>query len=131
MTLYSAPSRVLAEEDVVAQLLSDSVGVALLRDEASTSVEGLSSWASRATVHQATGMVIAQLGVSAEDALAVLRAHAFAGDRSLGPGLRAGEGLTMSAAYECLLTVAAKRSNTLTAIARQVLRDAERGRPNG
>lgn len=131
MTLYSAPSRVLAEEDVVAQLLSDSVGVALLRDEASTSVEGPSSWASRATVHQATGMVIAQLGVSAEDALAVLRAHAFAGDRSLGPGLRVGEGLTMSAAYECLLTVAAKRSNTLTAIARQVLRDAERGRPNG
>ncbi len=37
----------------------------------------------------------------------------------------------MSTAYECLLTVAAKRSNTLTAIARQVLRDAERGRLNG
>lgn len=37
----------------------------------------------RAEVHQATGMVLAQLGVSATDALARLRAHAFAEQRPL------------------------------------------------
>lgn len=72
-----------AEKHAVAQFLSDSVGAALLGDEASSTGEGLSSWASRATVHQATGMVVAQLGVSAEDALALLRAHAFSSDLPL------------------------------------------------
>ena len=41
------------------------------------------SWSSRATVHQATGMVIVQAGVPAVDALAVLRAHAYATDQTL------------------------------------------------
>lgn len=34
-------------------------------------------------IHQATGMVLAQLGISAENALARLRAHAFAEQRPL------------------------------------------------
>ncbi len=34
-------------------------------------------------VHQAAGMVAAQLGVSVRDALVRLRAHAFGNDRSL------------------------------------------------
>jgi hypothetical protein len=38
---------------------------------------------SRREVHQATGMVLAQLGVSAEDAALLLRAHAFATGRSV------------------------------------------------
>lgn len=38
----------------------------------------------RAAVHQATGMVSVQLGVSMEIALLRLRAHAYAGDRPLG-----------------------------------------------
>jgi len=42
------------------------------------------SWGNRAEVHQATGMVVAQLGISAADALARLRAHAFAEQRLLG-----------------------------------------------
>jgi hypothetical protein len=42
------------------------------------------SWGNRAQIHQATGMVVAQLGVSAADALARLRAHAFAEQRLLG-----------------------------------------------
>ena len=42
------------------------------------------SWSSRAEIHQATGMVLAQLGVSATDAFARLRAHAFAEQRLLG-----------------------------------------------
>lgn len=37
----------------------------------------------RRVVHQATGMVIAQLGVSAEDALLIIRAHAFATNRTV------------------------------------------------
>lgn len=36
---------------------------------------------SRREVHQATGMVLAQMGISAEDALLVLRGHAFATGR--------------------------------------------------
>jgi len=42
-----------------------------------------SAFSQRAEVHQATGMVLAQLGVSAEDALARLRAHAFVHQRLL------------------------------------------------
>jgi hypothetical protein len=37
----------------------------------------------RAEIHQATGMVLAQLGVSAQDALARMRAYAFAEQRLL------------------------------------------------
>ena len=40
--------------------------------------------AGQAVVHQATGMVLAQLGVSAEVAFARLRAYAYAHDRRLG-----------------------------------------------
>lgn len=40
--------------------------------------------AHQAQVHQATGMIIAQLGVSAETAFARLRAHAYADNRRLG-----------------------------------------------
>ncbi len=36
---------------------------------------------SRREVYQATGMIIAQLGITADDAFALLRAHAFAADR--------------------------------------------------
>jgi hypothetical protein len=41
------------------------------------------SWIDRAEVHQATGMVVAQLGIPAEDAFARLRAYAFADPRRL------------------------------------------------
>ncbi|MEU0094833.1 ANTAR domain-containing protein [Kribbella sp. NPDC006257] len=34
-------------------------------------------WSARAEVHQATGMVVAQLHMPANDALAILRAHAY------------------------------------------------------
>jgi hypothetical protein len=40
--------------------------------------------AHRAVLHQATGMVSVQAGVSVRDALALLRAHAFANDRLVG-----------------------------------------------
>ena len=35
------------------------------------------SWSKRAEIHQATGMVVAQLDISPTDAFARLRAHAF------------------------------------------------------
>jgi GAF domain len=41
------------------------------------------SYGHRAEIHQATGMVLVQLGVSATDALARLRAHAFVHQRLL------------------------------------------------
>lgn len=41
------------------------------------------SWSGRAEIHQATGMVVAQLGVGAADAFARLRAYSFAENRLL------------------------------------------------
>jgi transcriptional regulator with GAF, ATPase, and Fis domain len=67
------------------QFLADTVGAALLHDPLSTSTaEDAGPWSTRATVHQATGMVVAQLRVSVDDALAMLRAHAFAHNVSMG-----------------------------------------------
>lgn len=40
-------------------------------------------WPSRAQIHQATGMVVAQVGVVPEDALALLKGQAFAQDVTL------------------------------------------------
>ncbi len=42
------------------------------------------SWGNRAEIHQATGMVLAQLGLNATDAFARLRAYAFVEHRLLG-----------------------------------------------
>ncbi len=41
------------------------------------------SWGNRAEIHQATGMVAAQLHISPTDALARLRGHAYATGRLL------------------------------------------------
>jgi hypothetical protein len=57
-------------------LLSDAIGAAVLND--GVLLDGDAVWAVRSVVHQATGMLIAQLGVTPDDALAILRAHAFA-----------------------------------------------------
>ena len=42
------------------------------------------SWSRRAEIHQATGMIVAQLGISPTDAFARLRAHAFTRGVGLG-----------------------------------------------
>ena len=47
-------------------------------------VAGIDLGSGELTVHQATGMIAVQLSVSVADALARLRAHAFANDRPLG-----------------------------------------------
>ena len=67
-----------------AQFLADAVGAALLSETPRAEAAGDDGpWATRAEIHQATGMVTAQLGLHPEDALAILRAHAFAHDTSL------------------------------------------------
>jgi len=67
----------LAYADVVGTLLLETAhGEASgLRDDPT---------AHQAEVHQATGMIVAQLGVPADEAFARLRAYAFAHDRRLG-----------------------------------------------
>lgn len=83
MTVYLATGHELLQSLRTAQLLVDAIGAALLQAPLGDVVGGDGPWGSRATVHQATGMVIAQLGVSPADALAVLRAHAYATDHTL------------------------------------------------
>lgn len=65
-----------------AQFLADSIGVAVLGGfERAEPTETL--WSSRDKVNQAAGMVVAQLRIPPADAIAVLRAHAFAQDTAL------------------------------------------------
>lgn len=83
LTLYAASGR-LNHAVADAQFLADAVGAALLADPESLISMEPPTWPQRARVHQATGMVVAQLAVSATDAFALLRAHAFAYDKTLG-----------------------------------------------
>jgi ANTAR domain len=69
-----------------ARVLADAVGDMLVEDPtayAAVSQPAGESWSSRSVAHQAAGMVAGQLGISAGDALAVLRSHAFASDAQL------------------------------------------------
>ncbi|MEV0287026.1 MULTISPECIES: GAF and ANTAR domain-containing protein [unclassified Kribbella] len=72
------------ETDDAALFLATAIGAALLRDPELTAdavIDG--RWSARAEVHQATGMVVVQLHIRPDDALAILRAHAYAHDTSL------------------------------------------------
>lgn len=62
------------------RLLVDAVGVALTQVDTEDDAlqQQVPSWTDRARINQAVGMVMAQLRVRPEDALALLRAHAFA-----------------------------------------------------
>ncbi|SDO73030.1 GAF domain-containing protein [Nakamurella panacisegetis] len=84
LSVHLARSAELPSGVELAQFFADTVGAALLTDPAMhESDDNAGPWSSRATVHQATGMVIVQLGIPAADALAVLRAHAYALNTSL------------------------------------------------
>jgi hypothetical protein len=63
----------------VAQVLA----AGLLADGPTQQEAGHGPWSERAEVHQATGMVVAQLGLREEDALALIRAHAYSHDQSV------------------------------------------------
>jgi len=62
-----------------AQFLADAIGAALMKDPPPPVESDLDPgpWSTRAQIHQATGMVLMQLGISPTDAMALMRAHAF------------------------------------------------------
>lgn len=75
-----------SDDDLVtAGFLSVAVGTAALQDpDLGMGIDQHADvWASRAQIHQATGMIISQVRVRAEDALALLRGQAFANNTSL------------------------------------------------
>jgi hypothetical protein len=80
-TLHTGRNRSLSEHPDRVAFLASAVGASLAVD-AEEHTEGYlqsgEGWSSRSVVHQATGMLMAQVRVSAEDALALLRAHAYA-----------------------------------------------------
>ena len=85
-TFYQHEASPMLIDDHEAQVLIDAVGVALVKDPDvldDDSHAKADSWNSRARVHQATGMVMAQLSVSSDDGIALLRAHAYAHQQSL------------------------------------------------
>jgi hypothetical protein len=75
--VHQAGERRLAVTDEDAQFLANAVGVALLGHLDPTALS-TDRWAVRDAIDQATGMVVAQLRIAPADAVAVLRAHAFA-----------------------------------------------------
>ncbi len=85
-TLYTRAPKPLAEPPGRVAFLANTVGAALLVDAAKHDDEHPhlgEGWSTRSVVHQATGMVMAQVRVTAEDALALLRAHAYAMDMDI------------------------------------------------
>jgi hypothetical protein len=67
-----------------AQFLADAIGAALVKDAPQQESELTTGpWSTRSAIHQATGMVVVQLRISPDDALALLRAHAFSHDTTL------------------------------------------------
>ena len=78
--LYSAQPDALSPANVLtASAMADAAAVLILRRAMAHRDDGLTADpSSRRVVHQATGMVIAQLRIPPDDALLVLRAHAFA-----------------------------------------------------
>jgi hypothetical protein len=87
--LYSTRSLTLSSTQIAdVSALADVAAWQVLRrvlgDQAvDATMDSPAGRSSRREVHQATGMVLAQLGVSADDAALLLRAHAFATGRSV------------------------------------------------
>ena len=78
LTVWDRAGTALAADEVSAQLVSNAVGAALLRDPHLVSLsENLGTWATRSEIHQATGMVMAQLKIDGDDALDLLKARAY------------------------------------------------------
>ena len=68
-----------------AHFLGATVGTAILQDPRVGRPDQVLSeaWATRSQIHQATGMIVAQVGVRTEDAMALLRGQAFARNTTL------------------------------------------------
>ena len=90
LSLYRALPGPLSAAELADVLVFADIALQLLLD-ASSGISGSPGYRPlnglsdrRAEVYQATGMISVQLGVSLEEALARLRAHAFAGSAALG-----------------------------------------------
>ncbi|MET9506027.1 GAF and ANTAR domain-containing protein [Streptomyces sp. NPDC006622] len=89
LDLYRETPGGLDHDDVrTALLVADAVVLAVSAlDRASSDTDGVVTWlagaeSDREEIHQATGMIMAQLGVGADEALLILRARAFAHGRT-------------------------------------------------
>ena len=89
LSLYRAEPGPLTPQQLADALVFTDIALQLLLDSAS-GISGLAGYqpldglsGSRAEVYQATGMISVQLGVSLEEALVRLRAHAFAASTPL------------------------------------------------
>jgi hypothetical protein len=90
LTLYRSRPGPMTAEQLADALVFTDIALRLLLDASSGAIgipgyrplDGMSE--SRAEVHQATGMISVQLGVSLEEAFVRLRAHAFASNVALG-----------------------------------------------
>ncbi|WBQ07924.1 GAF and ANTAR domain-containing protein [Kribbella sp. CA-293567] len=82
ISIYVDGDRDLPEPVEAAQILADYVGEALLQDPAAEDPD-TGPWAAQIQIPQASGMVMAQLALSPADALATLRAHAYANSITL------------------------------------------------
>jgi hypothetical protein len=89
LDLYRETAGGLDGDEVrTALLVADAVVLAVTAlDRASADTAGVVTWlagaeSDREEIHQATGMIMAQLGVGAEEALLILRARAFAQGRT-------------------------------------------------
>ena len=77
--VYDESPEAIGGDPVLAQFLADAVGAALLGHDALLT-DDVGPWVVRQQVHQAVGMVVAQLGIRPVDAMAVIRAHAYSQD---------------------------------------------------
>lgn len=83
LTLYrSRPGSLTGTLDDLG-FIADVIAVAVLDGTDPGTPPPPASWDERSLIHQAVGMVMAQLATTADDAMALLRAHAFALDLTL------------------------------------------------
>jgi hypothetical protein len=80
LTVHDGPDMLSGEDELT--FLADAIGAAIVGDLPAFDDESR-LWSERDRVSQATGMVVAQLGINPADALALLRAHAFAHETSV------------------------------------------------
>jgi hypothetical protein len=82
--LYSTtPGTLTAEQQTQSKALSAIVSRILLRHAVSGSDKPETTTFSRRLIHQATGMVLAQVGSTADDAYLIIQARAFAENRPM------------------------------------------------
>jgi hypothetical protein len=82
VSLHLKDDGTLARTPDELDFLADVVGAAIVGG-APADEGGHAVWSERDKISQATGVIVAQLGVGPADALAVLRAHAFAHEASV------------------------------------------------